>query len=89
MFDYEKAIHGLIDPLIEHPDEVLIKELANSGSRDLSLLICASNDDTKRLIGKRGAIANALREVIRIASKADDSNIRIHLKFESFEEDAE
>ena len=37
-------------------------------------------------------VANALREVIGIVGKADNSNLRIHLKFESFlekENDAE
>ncbi len=86
MVDYEKAVHGLIDPLIEHPESVMIRELPGSTDRDVTILIVAEDKDTARLIGKHGSVANALREAIGIAGKADNSNIRIHLKFESFED---
>lgn len=89
MIDYEKALHGLIDPLIEHPESVLIREMPGSSARDVTLLVIADDKDTARLIGKRGSVANALREAIGIAGKADDSNLRIHLKFESLDESKE
>lgn len=89
MIDYEKAVHGLIDPLIEHPESVIIRELPGSSSRDVTLLIVTEDKDTARLIGKHGSVANALREAIGIAGKADNSNIHIHLKFESFNESKE
>ena len=84
--DYEKVIHGLVDPLIEHPESIMVRELPGSTEKDVALLIVAEDDDTARLIGKHGAIANALREAIGIVGKADNSNVRIHLKFESFNE---
>lgn len=87
MIDYEKVIHGLIDPLIEHPETVMIKEVEGRSSRDITLIIIAENDDTARLIGRKGSVANALREAVSIASKADDSNIHIHLKFQSVDEE--
>ena len=87
MRDYEALLHPLIDPLIEKPEAVMIRELPGSTERDVTVWIVAEDDDTARLIGKRGAVANALREVVSIAGKADDSNCRIHLKFESFDED--
>ncbi len=88
MIDYEKVVHGLIDPLVEHRDSIMIRELPSSDEKDVSLLIVAEDDDTARLIGKKGIVANALREAIGIAGKADnDSNVRIHLKFESFSEE--
>ena len=59
MIDYDKVIHGLIDPLVEHPDAVLIRVEPDSNDRDAYILIVA----------------------------ADNSNLRIHLKFESFSED--
>lgn len=87
MIDYDKVIHGLIDPLVEHPDAVLIRVEPDSNDRDAYILIVAEDDDTARLVGKRGVVANALREAVGIAGKADNSNLRIHLKFESFSED--
>lgn len=89
MIDFEKVVHGLIDPLIEHPESVMVRELPGSTSRDVTLLIVAEDKDTARLIGKHGSVANALREAIGVAGKADNSNLRIHLKFESFGEEKE
>ncbi|MCF0113165.1 MAG: KH domain-containing protein [Bacilli bacterium] len=87
--DYEAILHPVIDPLVHNPDAIIIRELPGSTKRDVTILIAADDDDTARLIGKRGAVANALREVIGIASKADDTNQHIHLKFESFHEEEE
>ncbi|MDD3206972.1 MAG: KH domain-containing protein [Erysipelotrichia bacterium] len=82
--DYEKIIHALIDSFVENKDIIMIRELPSDSPRDIVLLIVAENEDTARLIGRKGSIANALREMISIAGKTE--NKRIHLKFESFED---
>ncbi|MDY0345840.1 MAG: KH domain-containing protein, partial [Bacilli bacterium] len=73
-----------IDPIVENKDIVMIRELPSDSPREVVLLIVAENDDTARLIGRKGTIANALRELVSVAGKSE--NKRIHLKFESFEE---
>jgi len=83
--DYEKIIHSLIDDIVEEPESVLIRSLESENGKDVDILIAAEKDDTARLIGRHGTIANALREVISIAGKTD--NKHIHLKFESFDDD--
>jgi len=85
--DYPAILHPIIDPLVENPEALIIRVLPGETKRDVTILIAAEDDDTARLIGRHGLIANALREVIGIAGKADDSNQRIHLKFESFNEE--
>lgn len=87
MIDYEKMVHALIDPLVEDPSSILIRELPSHSDRDVTILICASDSDTARLIGRRGVVANALREAMGIAPKAANESTRIHLKFESFDEE--
>ncbi len=82
--DFEKIIHSLIDPLVEKPENVIIKEIPNNSKKDVTLVITADDEDCARLIGKRGSVANALREAIGICGKADNSNVRVHLRFESF-----
>ena len=52
MRDYEALLHPLIDPLIEKPEAVMIRELPGSTERDVTVLIVAEDDDTARLIGK-------------------------------------
>jgi uncharacterized protein len=81
--DYEAIIHAFIDSIVTNKEALLIRELPNESKKDITLLIVAENEDTARLIGRRGIIANALREVIAIAGKIEGK--RVHLKFESFD----
>ena len=83
--DYEKIIHALIDPIVEEPSSVLIRVTQEDSGKDVSILIVSQNEDTARLIGRRGIIANSLREVVSVAGKSE--NKHVHLKFESFDEE--
>jgi predicted RNA-binding protein YlqC (UPF0109 family) len=85
--DYIAIIHAFIDSIVENKDAILIRELPNENPIDVTLLIVAESEDTSRLIGRKGIIADALREVLSIAGKLDEK--RIHLKFESFESTTE
>ncbi len=81
--DYQSLVHTIIDPIISKPDAVLIREQPNSTPKDITLLIVAESNDTARLIGKRGVVANAIRDVITVAGKLE--GVHVHLKFESFD----
>ena len=83
--DYEKLIHSLIDDIVEDPKSVLIRISEGSSPKDVVILVVSEKNDTARLIGHKGIIANALREVVSVAGKSQ--NKRIHLKFESFDEE--
>ncbi len=85
--DYEKIVHALIDPIVEEPGSVLIRVMEEGNGKDVSILIVSEKDDTARLIGRRGLIANSLREIVSIAGKSE--NKHVHLKFESFDEEKE
>ncbi len=84
--DFEKIIHTIVDPFLINPDALLIRELNSDKEDEITLLIASESEDTARLIGKKGIIANALREVVSIAGKSEGK--RIHLKFESFDEES-
>ena len=82
--DYQAIIHALVDSIVEHPESVLIRVLPNENSdKDVTILIVTEKEDTARLIGRTGVIANSLREMMSIAGKTEKK--RIHLKFESFD----
>lgn len=83
--DYEKIIHAFVDPFIENPDSLMIREMPSESEKEIIILVVANQNDTARLIGRKGVVADALREVISIAGKL--GNKRIHLKFESFDEE--
>ena len=83
--DYENIIHSLIDPIIDEPTSVLIRVSEGNKPKYVLIIIAAEKNDTARLIGHKGVIANALREVVGVAGKSE--NKHVHLKFESFEEE--
>ena len=85
--DYETVIHALIDPIIDSPDSVLIRVTEGNTPKDVNILIAAEKEDTSRLIGKKGAIANAIRELVGVAGKTEGKHV--HLRFESFDENKE
>lgn len=81
--DYEKIVHALIDNIVNDPKSILIRVSEGTSPKDVLLIIAAEKDDTARLIGHKGIIANALREAVGIAGKSEGK--RVHIKFESFE----
>ena len=83
--DYEKIIRTLIDPIVEEPGSILIRVAEDNNGKDISILIASEKNDTARLIGHHGVIANSIREVVSVAGKSE--NKHVHLKFESFDED--
>ena len=85
--DYEKIIRTLIDPIVEEPKSVLIRVDEDSNGKDVNILVAAEKEDTARLIGRYGIVANSLREIISVAGRSEDR--RIFLKFESFDDEKE
>lgn len=85
--NYEKIVRALIDPIVEEPKSVLIRVIEEENGKDVNILVAAEKEDTARLIGRHGIIANSLREVLSVAGKSE--NRRIFLKFESFDEEKE
>jgi len=83
--DYTQLIHSIIDPIVSNPESLLIRVNEDENSKDITILICSENDDTARLIGKRGCVANAIREVVSVSGKTQ--NKRVHVKFESFSDE--
>lgn len=83
--DYQKLIHTVIDPLITKPEAVLIRQEPSENEKEILILICAESEDTARLIGKKGVVANAIRNVISVAGKLND--FKLKLKFESFNQE--
>ena len=85
--DWETLLHHIIDPLVNHPSSIMIRVDNAHNDNGINLLIVSENSDTARLVGKKGAIANALRDVVGISTKARGTNEHVHLKFESFEDE--
>ena len=85
--DYEKIIRTLIDPIVEEPKSVLIRVTEDTNGKDVNILVAAEKEDTARLIGRYGIVANSLREILSVAGRSEER--RIFLRFESFDDEKE
>lgn len=83
--DYIAIIHQFIDEILNNPEKVTIEQLESDSEKDLIYFICCTSEDTGRLIGKHGATADALREVLSIAAK--NNNQRVHIKLGTLPEE--
>ncbi len=83
--EYENIIHAIIDPLIENKEAVLIREINGDDNKSTTILIATDKQDISKLIGRKGIIANSIRELISVAAKKESKHI--HIRFESFGEE--
>lgn len=85
--DYKTLIHTVIDPFVNNPESILIRETVSEDEKEKTYLVISHEDDTKKLIGKQGCIANSIRDIVNVAAKLE--GIRVKIKFESFESSEE
>ena len=82
MRDYEALVREIITPLVKNPEALLIRR-TDEGTK-IIVNIFAENEDIAVLIGRKGIIANALREVVSVAGKLDEEHV--YLRFEALDE---
>jgi len=83
MIDYEQALLKLITPMVDNKDDLVVKTLPNDDDNHVILLVYANSNDVARLIGRKGMMASALRQVVSIGSY--EAHKKITIKFESLE----
>ena len=83
MEDIKSVLLEMVKPLVDDPNSLNIQQLPSLEEDELILCIYAPNEDIARLIGKKGSMANAIRQMMAIGSRVFDKHITI--KFESYE----
>lgn len=84
MTRYESIVRTLVEPLVSDKASLLIRETQNDDGKSVTVNVFAAKNDIAILIGRKGAIASALREVLSIAGKQD--NVHVFLKLEGLGE---
>jgi predicted RNA-binding protein YlqC (UPF0109 family) len=77
----EKILLNIVKPLCSDPESVMVKEMESINENELLLYVYAPSDDIARLIGKKGSMANSIRQMLQVASKIEKK--RISIKFEA------
>ena len=80
MAELDKGLLDLVRPMVENPESLDVRTMPSLNEREIILHVYATNDDIARLIGRKGSMASALRQVMSVASHAEDKKVTI--KFE-------
>ncbi|HPS58820.1 MAG TPA: KH domain-containing protein [Spirochaetota bacterium] len=64
--DYSELVGFMVKSLVDHPDQVEIREIEGEKSTILELKV--TKDDIGKVIGKHGRIARAIRTVINASA---------------------
>ncbi|MBR2067216.1 MAG: KH domain-containing protein [Solobacterium sp.] len=80
MMELDKVLYDLVKPMVENTDQLEVRIMPGLNDKEIQLNVYATDEDIARLIGKKGSMATALRQVMSVASHAE--NKRISIKFE-------
>ena len=84
MTNLEQVLYDLVIPMVEEKDQLEVHEVTDSDAREVVLEVRATNEDVARLIGRKGSMASALRQVMSVASHRE--NKKLSIRFEEREE---
>lgn len=77
MAELDKVLRDLILPMVEDKDNLDVRVLPSENDREVVLGVYAKSDDVARLIGRRGMMATALRQVMSVASHTENKRVTI------------
>lgn len=82
MIDYEKTLLDLVKPMVDEPENIRVQTMESVNENEVLLYVYASSVDIARLIGRQGAMASSIRQMMSVCSCLD--NKKITIKFESY-----
>lgn len=81
--DYIKILHDLCVELVVDKEHLKVKEMPSLEDDEVVLYVYANQNDIAKLIGKKGAMANAIRQFMSVSGTLSEKKLTI--KFESYE----
>ena len=73
----KELVEVLAKSLVDHPDQVHVKEVA--GDRSIVYELSVAPEDMGKIIGKQGRIAKALRTVVSAAAVKENKRVMIEI----------
>ncbi len=80
MAELDKVLLNLVKPMVEDKDSLDVRLMPSLDDKEVLLHVYAKHDDIARLIGRKGSMASALRQVMSVASHSN--NKKVTIKFE-------
>ncbi|MBP3891904.1 MAG: KH domain-containing protein [Solobacterium sp.] len=80
MAELDKVLRDLVEPMVDDVASLEVRQMPSDNEKEVVLCVYAKNEDIARLIGHKGMMATALRQVMSVASHTEDK--RVSIKFE-------
>ena len=77
--NYEQIILDIIAPLVANPERLKIVPMDQENLYETTYIIYCDEKDVGRLIGKKGIVAEAIREVVNASAKLNSKKIKLKL----------
>ena len=78
--NYEQIILDIIAPLVTNKEQLKVSPMDQENLYETTYIVYCDEKDIGRLIGKKGIVAEAIREVVNASAKLNSKKIK--LKFE-------
>ncbi|MBE6620895.1 MAG: KH domain-containing protein [Ruminococcaceae bacterium] len=74
----KETLTGIVQAIVDHPDQVTVTEEVSGSCIDLTLNVAP--EDMGMVIGRHGRIAKAIRTVIKAAASGSGKKVNVEIR---------
>lgn len=74
----KELVETIAKALVDSPDEVVVTE--SETEREIVLQLHVAQEDMRKVIGKQGRIAKAIRSVVKAAASKCDKKVKVEIQ---------
>jgi predicted RNA-binding protein YlqC (UPF0109 family) len=78
MADLKETLTGIVQAIVDHPDQVTVTEEISGSNIDLTLNVAP--EDMGMVIGRHGRIAKAIRSVMKSVAGTCGKKVNVEIK---------
>lgn len=82
--DYVKTLTDIAKQLVVEKDKLEVRQMPSLDENTIVLYVYATHSDIAKLIGRKGMMANSIRQLMSVAGRLNDK--KLDIKFESYGE---
>lgn len=82
--DYVKILQDIAKELVSQKDKLEVRQMPSLEEDTVVLYVYAAHDDIAKLIGRKGMMANSIRQLMSVSGRLNDK--KLDIKFESYGE---
>lgn len=82
--DYVKSLQEIASELVVDKNKLEVRQMPSLDEDTIVLYVYASHDDIAKLIGRKGMMANSIRQLMSVCGRLHDK--KLDIKFESYGE---